>query len=364
MSTISSKYVPLNQRAYKPLNEERLAAFPRKASSESKTTFKSSVCFAEERPENHPQVLMHSTKKLDFDVLGDELLKNAAANREKQLQEKQIIQTMINDLRSKHYELGSDSDACLKDSLYQSDYIEWGSNCLNESRENTMVIGSGKCIDTGKTGYFVSERDIDNWNQETTKSTSYTQNFCSPYQQILNNSIQGRDLLLDSHLKPRSQQKQELAKSSTEETQKEILANLMGNEKQGILKIKADLTKCHFVLGDHKESFETVHNQTYTPKQREENRVDFGAEDIRKSSIVLGYQTKEERLQDYMTIYTSELCGLAKNIDPSEQTVLHKASRDGIKEKLYTTSVIYGSDRVEDAYVTHYKGEFRNVKYV
>lgn len=364
MSTISSKYVPLRQRGKKLSNEERLAVFPRKTPFEWKTTFKSSVNFAEKRPENYPQVLMHSTKELDFDVLGAELLKNGAANREKQLQEKQIIQAMINDLRSKHYELGSDNDAHLKDSLYQNDYIEWGSKCLNETRENTMIIDSGKSINTSKTGYFIAEKDIDKWKQETAKSTSYTQNFCSPYQQILNNASQGRDMLLDSHLKSRNQQKQEIVEASTEEAQKELLASLMENEKQEIIKIKADLRKCHFALGDNKESFETVHNQTYTPKQREENRVDFGAKDIRQSSIVFGYQTKEQRLQDCITTYNNELCASVKNTDPSEQIALHKASRDGIKEKRYATNVTYGSDKVEDADVTHYKGEFRNVKYI
>jgi hypothetical protein len=365
MSTISTKFLPHRQQPHvtKSVHGERQSELPSKTES---MNLKSSICFSEPRPENASSVLFASTKSLDYDELGNELLASGEHVLEKQRQEKESVDGLIRDMRSKHYDFGHDTDPVK--TLHQDSFARPSNQYLHEVRDNIVKRGS----DMGHTkvlnlppkfGYFVADEDVQDWNQSH-KDTNYTTEYTGPYNQLVNNADQGRDLLLDSHHKTRKEL-QEKTSAVPLHSEKDMIEKIFTDSRKETKEIKTMMRNSHFFFGDDPRQFSTVHKTSYDEKEPDKNEQKLDHSYIAKSSIVFGHQNEHQRRKEMSSTYGHELCKPA--IEQMSQDDIHngnlKDARQQLHKTMISTSVVFGSDPSKHHYVSQMKGEFRDIVY-
>jgi hypothetical protein len=272
MTTVSTKYVPIQKQQHniRPVDGTRGAILPAKADS---VVQKSSICFAEKRPESDPDILLHSTKELDYDVMGEQYMTQSSEMHAQRMQDKEGLKELIKDLRGVHYELGCDKGNI--SSTQQAHYPEHDSQHLITNKKAIITSGSGQSMKpTNVTNK--SDRDVNAWKKNSLTTTSQL-DYSSPYHQMKKNLEQGKSLVpearkrgaLDTHAGPEKQVAKDIFDSSEKDGERKAMTHL--NERYGTDrgKIVREMRTSHFFFGDEPPVRETTTGSQYGEKQAE-----------------------------------------------------------------------------------------------
>jgi hypothetical protein len=271
MSTVSTKYVPIKQQQHnvRPTEGARPANLPEKANS---VVQKSSICFAENRPEADPDVLLHSTKELHYDVMGEYYMNESSKLHADRMNEKEKMKELIKDLRGVHYELGSDQTNL--QSTQKEHFPGHDPNLLIDNKKSIIATGKGPSGKTNVTNQ--SERDVNAWKSNSLQTTAQL-DYASPYQQMKKNLEGGKTLVpearkrgaFDTSVAPERQVDTSLFKDDGIEAERRAMSHLNENIGNDRGKIVREMRTSHFFFGDESPSRDTTTSSSYGPKQSE-----------------------------------------------------------------------------------------------